>query len=462
MTRQEIDRLLALYSSGSLSVEEHRRLTEAALQDQALFEELMAEDELRTALADPGVAAEVAAWPEPRPARQRQGWFWRWGVPAGALALTAAMGVVLLRPAWKAPAPTAQVAQVTRQGSTAESLSAPNPAGGAAQTTGPAAASNPAAGQASVEATPPERRQSGKLPEAQRHAPAAFQSDAVGSAPRALDASSAHSSAAGRPEAPPRAERAPDVVASNVGASPGAPPPPPPPPPAAASAVGAASTAQSRPVERPRAVFGTPPPIPLPGPVDGNGAGERTVRASESAVVPEAALAARKENSDQAPLQFEAARMNSKAAPVPQPGALAGVSNTHAQSFAFGRADALGVFQSLHLERKTESGTWTLVAPSAAVDQGTPLRLMVTPRQTGILRIEAGVWKDNQGHSVSLAPQATYRLEATRARGIELNPLEPGTYLVNLKFTPIRLSPGVPAPRDPNAPVQPDLRFTVR
>ncbi len=54
MEREQLDRLLAEYATGGLSEEEKKQLFTAALSDQELFDQLMAEDELREAIELPG------------------------------------------------------------------------------------------------------------------------------------------------------------------------------------------------------------------------------------------------------------------------------------------------------------------------------------------------------------------------------------------------------------------------
>lgn len=54
MEREELDRLLAEYATGGLSAEDRQRLLAAALEDQALFDQLMEEDALREVIELPG------------------------------------------------------------------------------------------------------------------------------------------------------------------------------------------------------------------------------------------------------------------------------------------------------------------------------------------------------------------------------------------------------------------------
>lgn len=112
MTRPEIDRLLALYSSGQISDDERDALFTAALQDQALFQELFEEDGLRTALEDPAIRRAALALPARQaPARQP---FWRtpWPAAVAALAACAVLAVILVRR--PEPAPPPRIAAASR------------------------------------------------------------------------------------------------------------------------------------------------------------------------------------------------------------------------------------------------------------------------------------------------------------------------------------------------------------
>lgn len=117
MRREEIDRLLARLSSGELTSAEREALYNAALEDQALFEEIFAEQALAEALDDDVVRdafmdAEKAHQREAsaaKPETRRIPW-WGWAVPA-AVAASTVIGVILLRE----PARDEQVAQRTAQ-----------------------------------------------------------------------------------------------------------------------------------------------------------------------------------------------------------------------------------------------------------------------------------------------------------------------------------------------------------
>jgi len=104
MNREEINRLLARHSSGELSAEERQRLFDAALDDQALFEELFEEDALREAMEDTAIKEEVRSWPAP--AKPKRAW-WVWAVPVAAAA-SVVIGVLLIRQPTPGPTMTAQ------------------------------------------------------------------------------------------------------------------------------------------------------------------------------------------------------------------------------------------------------------------------------------------------------------------------------------------------------------------
>jgi hypothetical protein len=121
----DIRDLLGRYATGSLTVEERQRLFDAALDDQALFEELAREDEVKLLLAEPGARDRMIRALEP-PKRNRA---WIFGVAATA-ALTAVVAVFLLYPAPK-PRPV-EVAKVTTTPTpVAQPESAPPPAASA-------------------------------------------------------------------------------------------------------------------------------------------------------------------------------------------------------------------------------------------------------------------------------------------------------------------------------------------
>ncbi len=61
MKREDIDRLLALYAADALTDAERKELYAAALQDQALFDQLAEEDSIRELVAMPGAKARLIA-----------------------------------------------------------------------------------------------------------------------------------------------------------------------------------------------------------------------------------------------------------------------------------------------------------------------------------------------------------------------------------------------------------------
>lgn len=65
MERETWDRLLAEYATGGLSETDRKQLMEAALADQELFEELMAEESVRELIEMPGARARLVAAMEP-------------------------------------------------------------------------------------------------------------------------------------------------------------------------------------------------------------------------------------------------------------------------------------------------------------------------------------------------------------------------------------------------------------
>jgi len=116
MSREEVQKLLGGYATGTLTAEEQQALFAAALDDQELFDALAREQSLRDLLRDPAAKAEVLAALE----TERQPWYripwWRPATIVAAMAGIAALGVLVL---WK-PAPRPQavtVAELKRQAS---------------------------------------------------------------------------------------------------------------------------------------------------------------------------------------------------------------------------------------------------------------------------------------------------------------------------------------------------------
>ena len=89
MNREEIQKLLGGYATGTLTPEEQQALFAAALEDQELFDSLAREDTLREVLNDPGARAHLLAALD----EAREPWYVRWWRPALVLA-TAVLLVV--------------------------------------------------------------------------------------------------------------------------------------------------------------------------------------------------------------------------------------------------------------------------------------------------------------------------------------------------------------------------------
>lgn len=117
MNKDEIQKLIGGYATGSLTEEERRSLFEAALDDQELFDALQNEQALKELFDDPLSREQVrraaaASLPSPKRAWFRQPWMWGAGVSVAAAAV---LLVVLLQPAQQRNAayvaPPKQVAQ---------------------------------------------------------------------------------------------------------------------------------------------------------------------------------------------------------------------------------------------------------------------------------------------------------------------------------------------------------------
>jgi hypothetical protein len=93
MNREEIQKLLGGYATGTLTAEEQQALFAAALEDQELFDALAREQSLRDLLRDPAARAHLlAALDAPIPAP----WFRRWWRPLSAAAVAVMMASVMI------------------------------------------------------------------------------------------------------------------------------------------------------------------------------------------------------------------------------------------------------------------------------------------------------------------------------------------------------------------------------
>lgn len=119
MEREELDRLLAEYATGGLGEADRKRLFAAALQDQALFDQLMEEDALREVIEMPGArdrlidALQEESVPVLMPAsvavpmrakvfslepQRRQSVWLAWAAGIGVVFVSGALSYILLDP----------------------------------------------------------------------------------------------------------------------------------------------------------------------------------------------------------------------------------------------------------------------------------------------------------------------------------------------------------------------------
>lgn len=112
MKREDIDRLLALYAADALTDAERKELYAAALQDQALFDQLAEEDSIRELVAMPGAKARlIASLEEESPVAVAPPAPMRWFAWASGLALVFVSGAISYL--WlERPAPMHDVATV--------------------------------------------------------------------------------------------------------------------------------------------------------------------------------------------------------------------------------------------------------------------------------------------------------------------------------------------------------------
>jgi hypothetical protein len=94
MSREDIQKLLGGYATGTLTSDEQQALFEAALDDQELFDALAREQSLRDLLRDPAAKAQVLAALDERPARWHERFAW-WR-PAAAVVAMAGLAVFVL------------------------------------------------------------------------------------------------------------------------------------------------------------------------------------------------------------------------------------------------------------------------------------------------------------------------------------------------------------------------------
>jgi len=109
MSRDEVQKLLGGYATGTLTPEEQKALFAAALEDQELFDALAHEQSLRDLLRDPAAKAHVlAALDAPRARGRWIGWVRRPWVAGLAMAGIAAVSIAVWR-GQRSPEPQTQI-----------------------------------------------------------------------------------------------------------------------------------------------------------------------------------------------------------------------------------------------------------------------------------------------------------------------------------------------------------------
>jgi hypothetical protein len=110
MNREDIDKLLGGYATGTLTPEEREALFAAALEDQQIFEALAREEPLRELLQDPFAKTRLLTALEQKPEPRYRRWLRPavWAIPAAGLAAVVAL-LVLERPPARQPVTIAQV-----------------------------------------------------------------------------------------------------------------------------------------------------------------------------------------------------------------------------------------------------------------------------------------------------------------------------------------------------------------
>ncbi len=128
MNRDEAQRLLSVYATGSLTEAERSALFAAALEDQELFDELAGEQALKEVLDEPGARQRLLAALEPA---QHKAWWtrpWPWAAAAACLAV----GVFVVISQGPVRPPPQEIAQVMKSAEPAPPVavvpSAPEPA----------------------------------------------------------------------------------------------------------------------------------------------------------------------------------------------------------------------------------------------------------------------------------------------------------------------------------------------
>ena len=129
MRPEDIRKLLGGWPAGTLTEAERKLLLEAALEDQDLFNSMVAEQPLKDLLEDPSTRAELlAALDEPKP--RRLAWLFRpWPLAAaGTLAATAVVAVVLVNiNRTPPPAPPQMVAETRAPQAPSAPVAVPQP-----------------------------------------------------------------------------------------------------------------------------------------------------------------------------------------------------------------------------------------------------------------------------------------------------------------------------------------------
>ncbi|MEN6602130.1 MAG: hypothetical protein ABFD86_06910 [Bryobacteraceae bacterium] len=110
MKREDIEKLLGAYATGTLTAGERAALYEAAVADQTLYDALMREEPLRELLADPVARARLVAVLSESPAAKHSWWLRPapWAM-AGALATVGLVAFFMIAPRPPAIAPVMRI-----------------------------------------------------------------------------------------------------------------------------------------------------------------------------------------------------------------------------------------------------------------------------------------------------------------------------------------------------------------